>query len=81
MLDYASLYVLFVSLRNPNNHAMHWFNTISSIFVEFMYSQLQIATIITIQFAQFIACSSDEVWIVDNNFWIYVHAYVVDCWT
>ncbi len=30
---------------------------------------------------QFITCSSDEVTAVDNNSWIYVHAYVVDCWT
>ncbi len=81
MIDYASSNMLFVNLRNPSNHAMHWFNTISWIFVEFMYSQLQSATIITIQFAQFITCSSDEVTIVDNNSWIYVHAYVVDCWT
>jgi hypothetical protein len=41
MQNYAPLYVLFVSLRIPNNHAMHWFDTISWIFVEFMYIQLQ----------------------------------------
>jgi hypothetical protein len=67
MLDYASLYVLFVSLRIPNNHVMHWFDTISWIFVEFMYIQFQNATIITIQFAQFITCSSDEITTVDND--------------
>jgi hypothetical protein len=43
-----------------------------------MYMQVQKDSVKAIQFAQFIACSCDEVKLIDNMSWIFVHAYVVD---
>jgi hypothetical protein len=45
-----------------------------------MYMQIQNATVIAIKSTQFIACSYDEVTTIDNESWICVHAYIVDCW-
>jgi hypothetical protein len=75
------MYDLFASLKVPNNPNMHWSNSIGSTLVEFMYQQVQKATIQTIQFAQFLACSSDGVTTIDNGSWICVRAYMVDGWT
>jgi len=45
MLKYESLYALFVNLIIPNNLSMHWFDTTGWVLVEFMYMQIQKATI------------------------------------
>jgi hypothetical protein len=65
MLEYETMYDLFASLKVLNNPCMHWSNSIGSTFVEFMYQQVQKATIQTIQSAQFLACSCDEVTTID----------------
>jgi hypothetical protein len=46
-----------------------------------MHTQVESAIPKAIQFNQFIALSCDEVTTIDNDLWICVHAYVVDCWT
>ncbi len=79
MLEYKSLYELFVTLQVSNNLTMHWSNGVGQILTKFMYDQIQIAIIIAIQ-GTFIACSCDELTIIDNGFQIYIHAYVVGDW-
>jgi hypothetical protein len=81
MLEYETMYDLFASFKVLNNPNMHWSNSFSSTLVEFMYQQVQKAIIQTIQSAQFLACSYDEVTTIDNGSWICVYAYVVDGWT
>ncbi len=49
MLEYESLYELFVNLQVPNNPTMHQSNGIGWIFVEFMYNQIQATIIVAIQ--------------------------------
>jgi hypothetical protein len=72
------MYDLFANLKVPNNLSMHWFNSASWTFVEFMYQQVQKTIIQTKQFAQFLTCSCDEVTTINNGSWILVHADVID---
>jgi hypothetical protein len=51
MFDYESLYELFASLRVLNNPTMHLSNSIGWVFVKFMHTQFENATIEVIQFA------------------------------
>jgi hypothetical protein len=81
MLEYETMYDLFANLKVLNNLNMHWSDFVGWTLVEFMYQQVQKAIIQTIQFAQFLACSCDEVTTIDNGYWICLHAYVVYGWT
>jgi hypothetical protein len=49
MLEYESLYELFVSLQVFNNPTMHWYDGVSWILVEFIYNKIQATIIIAIQ--------------------------------
>jgi len=49
MLEYKSLYELFVNLQVSNNPTMDWSNGIGWILVEFMYNEIQATIIVAIQ--------------------------------
>jgi len=51
MLEYESLYALFISLGFPNNPSMHCFDIVGWVLVEFMYKQIKKSTIKAIQYA------------------------------
>jgi hypothetical protein len=49
MLEYESLYELFVNLQVFNNPTMHWYDGVSWILVEFIHNKIQATIIIAIQ--------------------------------
>jgi hypothetical protein len=77
MLEYESLRPLFEFLPVPRNNKKHWNNSYDWTMVEFMHQVVMRATRATIQAANYISLSCDEVSTVDNQSWLSIHYYVV----
>ncbi len=80
MLKYESLCELFKSLNVPNNPSMHWFDSNGWTLINFIFMQVQEATLKAIQSTKFLAISCDELTTIDNGFWICIRVYVAESW-
>ncbi len=80
MIEYTSTWTLFVQLNVHDNPIKHWYDGFGWEMANYMSKQVlkQIQTIVTQ--ASFLSLSVDEVTIVDDQFWISVHAYVMHAW-
>jgi len=58
----------------------HWYNSISWGMANFMHELVVKKTKDLVQGTRFIFLSYDEVITTDQQFWVYIHAYVVGNW-
>jgi len=80
MLECESLRPLFEFLVVPKNNKKHWSDTFSWTMVEFMRQVVMKAIRAAIQASHYIALHCDEVSIIHNQSWLYIHYYVVEIW-
>jgi hypothetical protein len=57
---------------------MHWFDNDGWTLVNFIFMQVQEATLKAIQSTKFLAISCDELTTIDNGFWICIRVYVAE---
>ncbi len=59
---------------------MHWFNNIGWEMATYMHEVVVNKTKNLVQSVQFISLSCDEFTTCDQQLWVSIHAYVVECW-
>jgi hypothetical protein len=72
MLEYETLKPLFKFLQVPKNSKKHWAKLV-------LQEVLKVIRAI-VGATCYPACRCDEVFVVDNQSWLYVHCYVMHNW-
>jgi hypothetical protein len=77
MQEYEAIRPLDELLAMPKNSKKHWIDSSSWTMIEFMHHEVMRATRVTMEVVRYVVLSCDDVSIVDNQYWLSIHYYVM----
>ncbi len=80
MLEYEALKPLFKFLQVQKTNNKHWSDNFGWTMAEFMHQEVLRVTRAIVGITHYVVLSSDEVFIVDNQSWLFMHYYVMQNW-